>query len=354
MTSISITPDYQSFIEDIKSRILSSRYQAARAVNKELILLYHHIGTQILEKQKIQGWGSKVIEQISKDLKSEFPEMKGFGVSNLYYMRRFAEIFTLETILQPVVGELAWSHHLTIMEKTKSQEESEFYIQQAAKNGWSKSTLIHHIQCRLHERKGKSISNFDVRLPLQQAKLVQETLKDPYFFDFLELGDHINEREIEKGLIKHIEKFLLELGEGFAFVGRQYRISFRGKDFYIDLLFYHLKLRSYVVIELKDVEFQASQTGQLNFYLSAVDDLLRHPDDNPTIGLLLCRSKDDYFVEYALRNLNSPIGVAEYNLTQSLPEQFKTSLPSIEEITFELSKHMVEIESVDKTDEEKE
>jgi predicted nuclease of restriction endonuclease-like (RecB) superfamily len=340
MTDVNLTQDYQSFIEDIKTRILSSRYQAARAVNKELILLYHHIGTQILEKQKTQGWGAKVIEHLSKDLKMAFPDLKGFGVANLFYMRRFAETYPIDSILQPLVVELPWSHHLLLMNKTKTEKERLFYLESAVANGWSKSTLLYKIDLNLFERQGMAIHNFDELLPTVQAKLAHETLKDPYLFHFLEIFDEVNEREIEKGLVKHIEKFLLELGEGFAFVGRQYRLTFRNKDFVLDLLFYHLKLRCYVVIELKDTEFSAHHTGQLNFYLSAVDDLLRHPQDNPTIGILLCRSKDNFFVEYALRNLNSPIGVAEYRLTESLPADIKTALPSVEQIEFELSKHL--------------
>ena len=347
MTDVNLTKDYQNFIEDIKSRIVTSRYQAARAVNKELILLYHHIGTQILEKQKAQGWGAKVIEHLSKDLKMTFPDLKGFGVANLAYMRRFAEVYPDGSILQPLVGELPWSHHLLLMDKTTTEAERLFYLEKAIENGWSKSTLLYKIELKLFERQGTAPTNFEALLPTSQAKLAQETLKDPYIFHFLDLFDEVNEREIEKGLVKHIEKFLLELGEGFAFVGRQYRLTFRNKDFVLDLLFYHLKLRCYVVIELKDTEFSAQHTGQLNFYLSAVDDLLRHPDDNPTIGILLCRSKDNFFVEYALRNLNSPIGVAEYRLTEALPDAIKNALPSIEQLEFELSK---QIESVDNGD----
>lgn len=340
MTEVSLTLDYQTFIEEIKSRILISRYEAAKSVNKELILLYHHIGTKILEKQKSQGWGAKIIERLSKDLKMAFPNLKGFGVANLAYMRRFAEIYPDGSILQPVVVELPWSHHLLLMNKTSSEAERLFYLEKAIENGWSKSTLLYKIELKLFERQGVAPTNFEALLTTSQAKLAQETLKDPYIFHFLDIFDEVNEREIEKGLVKHIEKFLLELGEGFAFVGRQYRLTVRNKDFVLDLLFYHLKLRCYVVIELKDSEFSAHHTGQLNFYLSAVDDLLRHPDDNPTIGILLCRSKDNFFVEYALRNLNSPIGVAEYRLTEALPDTMRTALPSIEQLEFELAKHL--------------
>ena len=216
MSEPNLTHDYQSFIEDIKNRILSSRYQAARAVNKELILLYHHIGTQILEKQKVQGWGSKVIEHLSKELKMTFPEMKGFGVANLAYMRRFSELYPKNSILQPLVVELPWSHHLILMNKLNTETERLFYLQQTIENGWSKSTLQYKIESKIFERQGKSVTNFDMLLPPPQAYLAKETLKDPYMFDFLDLYDDINEREIEKGLIKHIEKFLLEMGEGFS------------------------------------------------------------------------------------------------------------------------------------------
>ena len=344
MTSINITKDYQSFIEDIKTRIVSSRYQAARAVNKELILLYHHIGTQILEKQKTQGWGSKVIEHLSKDLKSAFPEMKGFSTRNLNYMRLFAEQYPNIKIVQEVLAQLTWYHNITLMDKINDMDLRLFYILKAVEHGWSRNVMVMQIETSLHNRQGVAVTNFMDRLPSPQSDLANNTLKDPYIFDFLSIGKEAHEREIEKELVKHIEKFLLELGAGFSFVGRQYKLEVGDQDFFIDLLFYHLKLRCFIVIELKAGIFKPEHTGQLNFYLSAVDDLMRHPSDNPTIGLILCETKNKVVAEYALRNVNSPIGIAEYRLTDALPEHIKTALPSIEELEFELSKHIDEPE----------
>lgn len=340
MTDLNLTQDYQSFIEDIKTRILSSRYQAARAVNKELILLYHHIGTQILEKQKAQGWGAKVIEHLSKDLKSNFPEMKGFSSRNLKYMRQFAELYPDIKFVQQVAAQLPWFHIATLITQLKNAEERQFYMQKAIEHGWSRNILEMQIEVNLYQRQGKAITNFKERLPSSQSDLANETLKNPYNFDFLSLGDEAQEREIEKELVKHIEKFLLELGEGFAYLGRQYSIVVDEDEYFIDMLFYHIKLRCFVVIELKAGKFKPSYTGQLNFYLSAIDEKLKQEVDNPTIGLLLCKSSKGVSAEYALRNLNSPIGVAEYRLTETLPDTIKTALPSIEQIEFELSKHL--------------
>lgn len=340
MTDVNLTQDYQSFIEGIKSRILSSRYQAARAVNKELILLYHHIGTQILEKQKAQGWGSKVIEHLSKDLKSHFPEMKGFSPRNLKYMRLFAQEYPNVEFVQEVLAQLSWYHNLTLLDKVPDLEERRFYINETIENGWSRSTMVNQITKKLYHRKGAAVTNFKQRLPISQSDLANETLKDPYIFDFLTMHDAAVEREIEKDLVKHIERFLIELGSGFAFVGRQYKLIVGGDLFYIDLLFYHLKLRNYVVVELKNTDFKPEYVGQVNFYLSAIDDLVKHPDDGATIGLILCKNRSNIIAEYALRDVNSPIGIAEFRTTGVLPEELKTALPSIEELEFELSKQI--------------
>jgi predicted nuclease of restriction endonuclease-like (RecB) superfamily len=340
MTDLNLTQDYQSFIEDIKTRILSSRYQAARAVNKELILLYHHIGTQILEKQKAQGWGAKVIEHLSRDLKSNFPEMKGFSSRNLKYMRHFAELYPDLEFVQQVAAQLPWFHIATLITQIKNAEERLFYMQKVIEHGWSRNILEMQIEVNLYQRQGKATTNFKERLPSLQSDLANETLKNPYNFDFLSLGEAAQEREIEKGLVKHIEKFLLELGDGFAYLGRQYSIVVDEDEYFIDMLFYHIKLRCFVVIELKAGKFKPSYTGQLNFYLSAIDEKLKQETDNPSIGLLLCKSSRGVSAEYALRNLNSPIGVAEYRLTETLPDTIKTALPSIEQIEFELSKHL--------------
>lgn len=345
MNELNLTQDYQSFIEDIKTRIRSSRYQAARAVNKELILLYHHIGTQILEKQKAQGWGAKVIEHLSKDLKSNFPEMKGFSSRNLKYMRLFAQVYQDLEFVQEVLAQLSWYHNLTLLDKVSDLEERIYYATQTIVNGWSRNMMVNQITKKLYHRKGKAVTNFKQQLPISQSDLASQTLKDPYIFDFLTLHDSAVEREIEKELVKHIEKFLLELGSGFAFVGRQYKLNVSDQQFYIDLLFYHLTLRSFIVIELKNTAFKPEYVGQVNFYLSAIDDQVKHPDDGPTIGLILCKTKSNVIAEYALRDVNSPIGVAEFRSTGALPENIKTALPSIEQIEFELSKHLKSAET---------
>lgn len=348
MTDVNLTKDYQNFIEDIKSRILTSRYQAARAVNTELILLYHHIGTQILEKQKAQGWGAKVIEHLSKDLKSHFPEMKGFSPRNLKYMRQFAELYADFEFVQQVAAQLPWFHIVTIMNSISDKVERQFYMQKTIEHGWSRSILEIQIDKDLYNRQGKAITNFAERLSSPQSDLANETLKSPYNFDFLSIGEAAQEREIEKGLVQHIEKFLLELGDGFAYIGRQYPITVDDDEYYIDMLFYHIRLRCFIVVEIKAGKFVPSHTGQLNFYLTAVDEQLKHESDNPTIGLLLCKSHKGVTAEYALRNLNSPIGVAEYSLIETLPKEMKTALPSIEQLEFELSKQIASVDNGDK------
>lgn len=295
-----------------------------------------------------------MIEQLSKDLKSEFPEMKGFSTRNLKYMSQFAELYPDLEIGQQPVAQLPWGHIVFLMNFVQSPEKREFYMQNAIEYGWSRNILEIQIETNLFERQGAAITNFSERLPSPQSDLANETLKNPYNFDFLSLGKEAHEREIEKGLVQHIEKFLLEMGDGFAYMGRQYPICIDEEEYFLDMLFYNVKLRCYVVLELKAGKFKPANVGQLNFYLSAVDDLMRHPSDNPTIGILLCKSKVGVSAEYALRNVNSPIGISEYRLTESLPEQFKTALPSIEELEFVFSKHALEIESLDKTDEEKE
>jgi predicted nuclease of restriction endonuclease-like (RecB) superfamily len=340
MSSLSIDKQYGAFLEDLKQRVYQSRYQAARQVNKELITLYHHIGSEILRQQNEQGWGAKVIDQLSKDLRAEFPEMKGFGTANLYNMRRFAESYNNVEFLQQVAGELPWYHHILLMEKVSNVNARHFYMVKAIENAWSRASLLQQIELNLFERQGKAITNFGEKLMLPQSHKAQETLKDPYFFDFLSTGKDAYEREIEKELVKHIEKFLIELGAGFAFVGRQYHLKISHKDFFVDLLFYHLHLRCYVVIEIKAVEFEPAHAGQINFYLSAVDDLLKHPDDNPSIGIILCKTKDNVLAEYALRDMSKPIGLAEYRLDREIPEHIKTELPTIEELEAELSKDL--------------
>ena len=330
---------YANLLQSLKTEISKARIKAHLSVNKEMINLYWSIGNQILERQKDQGWGSKVIENISKDLRSEFPEMKGLSARNLKYMRKFAEEHSDRTIVLQLVAQIPWGHICVIMDKLKEHNERIWYVQKTIEYGWSRNVLGIQIQSNLYAREGKSINNFNSTLPAPQSDLASSIIKDPYKFDFLFLGKEAHEREIEKELIKHIEKLLLELGSGFAFVGKQYPLSIGGDDYFVDMLFYHLKLRCYVVVELKAGKFKPEYTGKLNFYLSAVDDILRHKDDKPSIGLLLCKDKGDQIkAEYSLRDMTKPIGLAEYRLIEQLPDEIKTSLPSIEELEKELSK----------------
>ncbi|MDP2193938.1 MAG: PDDEXK nuclease domain-containing protein [Alphaproteobacteria bacterium] len=334
-----INQEYNLFLADLKKRVSISRHKAVLSVNKELILLYHHIGAVILNSQTNHGWGAKIIAQLSRDLRSEFPEMKGFSPQNLKYMRRFAEEYSSDEIGQQAIDQLPWGHIITLIYEIANKIERTFYINGTLQNGWSRNILSMQIETNLFKRQGKSITNFQTQLLSPHSDLAQSTLKNPYLFDFLSLGDDAHEREVEKGLVNHIEKFLLELGEGFAFLGRQYHLQVEDQDFYIDLLFYHIKLRSFIVVELKSGKFKPEYAGKLNFYLSAVDDLLRQPGDNPSIGLILCRSRIGVLAEYALRDMSKPIGLAEYKLTENLPANLKTALPTIEELEAELTKN---------------
>lgn len=332
--------NYKNFLEDLKSRVTTSRYKAALSVNREMILLYHHIGSEILKSQAQHGWGGKVINQLSRDLRSEFSEMKGFSPQNLKYMKRFAEEYSLEEIGQHAVDQLPWGHNITLMYEISDKKERRFYIAKVKEHGWTRNILSMQIETNLYGREGKAITNFNKKLPAPQSELAQATLRNPYLFDFLSLGKDAHEREVEKGLVAHIERFLIELGEGFAFLGRQYHLQVEDQDFYLDLLFYNIKLRSFFIVELKSGKFKPEYAGKMNFYLSAVDDLLRQPGDNPSIGLILCRSKVGVLAEYALRDMAKPIGLAEYRLTELLPKEIKTLLPTIEEIEIELSKEL--------------
>jgi predicted nuclease of restriction endonuclease-like (RecB) superfamily len=330
--------DYAKFLQDLKEKVRTSQLQAVRQVNRQLILLYHHIGTEIIRLQKEKGWGSKVVDQLSRDLKSAFPDMKGFSNRNLKYMRKFAEEYPDTEFVQEVLAQLTWYHNLTLLDKVSNREVRSFYVKKAIENGWSRNYLVSQLKSKLHEREGKAVTNFQEKLPAPFSDLAEQSLKDPYLFDFLTVGSEAHEKAIENALIHHMEKFLLELGAGFAFVGRQYKMVISEKAYYIDLLFYHLKLRSYIVIELKADDFKPSHTGQLAFYLSAVDDLLRHPIDNPTIGLILCEHKDNITAEYALKKINAHIGLAEYKLERAIPEKLKSALPTVEEIEAELNR----------------
>lgn len=328
---------YADWLIDLKGRIHAAQQRATLAVNRELVLLYWQIGRDILARQADQGWGAKVIERLAHDLRAAFPEMKGFSRANLMYMRAFAEAWPDAGIVQQAVGQLPWGHNLVLLTRLKDPGQRLAYAQSAIAHGWSRNVLNIHIETRLLERTGKATTNFDASLPKLASDLARESLKDPYRLDFLGLGREAGEREIENALVKHVTEFLLELGAGFAFVGRQVLLNVGGDDFFIDLLFYHLKLRCYVVIELKGGKFKPEHLGQLGFYLTAVDAQIKHPQDGLTIGLLLCKSRNKVVAEYALRDNAQPIGVAEYKLLESLPAELQTSLPSIEQIERELA-----------------
>ncbi len=331
-----LPPDHQSFLGSIKERVQRAQFQALVAVNKELILLYWHIGKQILERQNKQGWGAKVIESLSDDLQHEFPFMKGFSPRNLTYMRTFAEAYPDEQFVQTVSAQITWSHNTAILDKVKDATERLWYIQKAAEHGWSHSILVIQIESDLFHRSGRAITNFSSTLPALDSDLARDTLKDPYVFDFITTSDESKERDIQSALIAHIERFLLELGVGFSFVGSNYRLTVDGDDYYLDMLFYHMHLKCFVVIELKAGVFKPEYAGKLNFYLTAVDELIKRPDDNPSIGIILCKGKKKTTAEYALKNIHSPVGVATYETTTSLPESLKEQLPDIKELEEQL------------------
>ena len=337
--------EYRDLIHKLKSHIQSAQIKAAISVNKELLITYWFIAEQILEKQQTARWGDGLIKQVSQDLQQAFPDIKGFSVRNLELMRKWhrywvqADEMTKQVVSQldqAPIFQIPWGQNLLIVSKSSSTKEALFYVQKTIENNWSRAVLTHQIASHLFERQGKVLNNFENHLPSPQSDLAQQTLKDPYCFDFLMLSEKHNEKELEAALTENISQFLLELGAGFAFVGKQYQLQVSDKDFYIDLLFYHLKLRCYIVIELKTTEFKPEYVGKLNFYISAVDDLLAREEDKATIGLLICQSKDKTIVEYALKKTGQAMGVSEYQLTQQLPKDFQSSLPSIEEIEAEI------------------
>lgn len=333
---------YQALLGDLKERIRSAQVRAALQVNRELILLYWQIGRAIQERQEQYGWGAQVIRRLSSDLRQAFPEMKGFSPRNLQYMRTFAGTYPDPDFAQQLLRDLPWGHITHLLDRVPEASVRDWYAAQALTHGWSRSILLHHVESDLYARQGQAATNFDVTLPPATSDLAREILKDPYNFDFLTLGPEAQERDLERGLITHIREFLLELGVGFAFLGNQYRLDVRGRDYYLDLLFYHVRLHCYVVVEVKVVEFDPAFAGTMNFYLSAVDDLLRTAGDGPSIGIILCKSKDRVMVEYALRDMSKPIGVSAYTLTAALPGDLRGSLPTIEELEATLSEDDVE------------
>ena len=329
-------PAYFDFIQDIKNRVQSAQIKAAVSVNQELLRLYWDMGAKIVEKQKQTAWGDGFLKQMSHDLQDDFPDMKGFSLRNLKYMRQWYSFWSDALIGQQAVAQIPWGHNLVILSKIQDHEEALFYVQKTIENNWSRAVLTHQIEGGLFKRKGKAVTNFKATLPAPQSDLAKQTLKDPYNFDFLTIREKHDEKELENALVEQIIKFLLELGAGFSFLGRQYRLNIDGDDFYPDLLFYHVRLHCYVVVELKAVKFKPEFAGKLNFYLSAVDSILKTEQDNPSVGILICKSRKKTVVEYALRDFNKPIGVSEYMITQNLPDQFKSAIPSIEEIEAEL------------------
>ena len=336
MAKLMVPEGYESFLKSLKDRVQAARLRAALSVNRELVLLYWSIGRDILARQKDQGWGAKVIDQLADDLRREFREMTGFSPRNLKYMRTFAAAWPDEAIVQQLVAQIPWGHNVRILDYVKGQSEREWYVRATIQNGWSRNVLVHQIESGLYRRQGKAPTNFTRTLPAPQSELAQQVVKDPYNFEFLTLAEEEKEHDLERALIDHLRDFLLELGVGFAFVGSQYPLEVGGQEFRIDLLFYHLRLRAYIALELKREEFKPEFSGKMNFYLSAIDDLLRHPDDHPSIGVILCKAKNKVVAEYALRDLGKPVGVSEYRLTGRLPARLQQSLPTVEQLEAEL------------------
>jgi predicted nuclease of restriction endonuclease-like (RecB) superfamily len=360
-------PDYKHWLTDLKNKIRSVQIKAAIIVNSALIHFYWDLGRMISEKQTV--WGVKFVETLSRDLQKEFPDLKGFSRRNLYNARQFYEFYKISFVQQAVAqfdtraprntqnidvhsnndvqsgfemdmqqlfAQIPWGHNLLIVAKCITIPEARFYVEQTIYNNWSRDTLAWQIKSNLYARNGKAVSNFKNTLPDPLSDLAQQTLKDPYIFNFMTLESGFREKDIEKQLVDHITRFLLELGKGFAFVGQQYHLEIAENDYYIDLLFYHIKLKCYVVIELKNTRFMPEYAGKLNFYLSAVDSLIKDKDDKPTIGILLCKDKNNIEADFALRDINKPIGVSEFQITEHLPDNLKSSLPTIEEIENEL------------------
>ena len=336
----SLPRDYAEVLDEIKRRVQQERLRTVMAANSAMVLLYWDIGRMILERQTTSGWGAKVIDRLAQDLREAFPDTRGFSPRNLKYMRAFAAAWLDRDIVQEPLARITWYHNIALLEKLTRRKDRLWYARQVLETGWSHNILVLQIESRAHERQGKAVTNFPATLPPADSDMAAQAFKDPYLFDFLGTADPRREREVEQALVDHIQRFLLELGTGFAFIGRQVLLEVGDQDFHVDLLFYHLKLRCYVVIELKAVPFEPDFVGQMSLYLSAVDDLLRHPDDTPTIGLLLCRSKNKIVVEYALRDLKKPVGVAEWKtkIVEKLPVNLKGSLPTVEEIEAELAR----------------
>ncbi|MEO6531945.1 MAG: PDDEXK nuclease domain-containing protein [Pseudolysinimonas sp.] len=327
--SVAIPPDYEPWLASLKTRIATTRTRAAVGVNRELVHLYWELGQEILSRQEAQGWGAKVVDRLAIDLTAAFPTMTGFSRANLMNMRAFAAAWETPEIVQQLVGQIPWGHNILLLQKLSTQQERAWYAHKTVEHGWSRNVLAHQLETRLIDRHGAAITNFKSTLPSPQSELAQQLTKDPHLFDFLGLGEEFQERELEDALVSNLQRFLMELGKGFAFVGRQYHLEVGGQDYYIDLLFYHLKLHCYVAIELKVDDFKPEYVGKLQFYLTALDKQVKTELDAPSIGLILCRSKNLVVVEYALNDANKPVGVSEYRV---LPHRLASALPSIEEL----------------------
>ena len=323
--------EYISIVENIKREIKAAQYRAAIHANVDMLLLYHDIGC-VINEHKL--WGNRFIDNLATDIRIDFPESKGYSVRNLKYMAKFADTYPDREFVQQVVAQIPWGHNVVLLDKVSDTNEREWYIKKSAENGWSRNVLVHQIESGLYQRQVlvDKVSNFESRLPSPQSELAAQTMKDPYVFDFIPFREEMLERDIEQALVRDVTKLLLELGTGFAFLGKRYHLNVGGDDFYIDLLFYNLNLRCYVVIELKAGDFKPEYAGQLNFYLSAVDGILKKEEDNPSIGLLLCKSKNNLVAEYSLKDISKPIGVSEYKVTSSLPNALEEQLPSVEDI----------------------
>lgn len=344
-------PGYTAFLKEIKGRIHSAQVRASFAVSRELVLLYWSIGREILVRQNAEGWGAKVIERLARDLRAEFPGVEGFSSRNLKYMRSLAEAWPDSEIVPQLVALLPWGHLRVLLDRLKDREAREWYLRAAVEYGWSRNILVHQIESQLREREGKALTNFQRALPPPDSDLAEQILKDPYNFDFLTVRAEAREREVERGLLLHLRDLLLELGRGFSFVGSQVALEVGDQTFYLDLLFYHVRLHCYIVIELKTGPFRPEWPGKLNFYLSAVDDLFRTEPDGPTIGLLLCESRESPIAEYALRDITKPIGVSTYRLTRQLPETLRNEIPSIEDLQEVVDKLRVDLsQSLEKSD----
>ncbi len=340
MDSIIVSQDYKIWLSDLKSQIRQSQLKAAVKVNVELLRLYWDMGKDITTRRFEAAWGSGFFEQLSRDLRKEFPDIRGFSITNLRYIKRFYLFYTEDALIRHQLGgefehpifHIPWRHHIELLSKCKTTAEALFYINEIMTNGWSRAVLQNMLDTNLYQAKGKAITNFSEKLPVPMSDLATQTLKDPYSFDFLAMRKDYDERELENALVENITRFLLELGSGFAFVGKQVRLEIGGQEFFVDLLFYHLKLRCFIVVELKVTDFEPSYLGQLGFYVTAINETMRHPNDAETIGLLICRHKNKLVAEYALKNMQQPLGISEYTLRRVMPEQFKSSLPTIEEI----------------------